>query len=262
MCWNRGETALSIGRKIVFILALMVFIGAAGAIVMHYMQGAREENVFEELKAKLPEKQGIQTDKGYVIAEYAQYYKENPDIIGWVEIEGTNIDYPVMQTPKENQYYLRRDFHKKYAVSGTPFLDAQSSIFKPTKNWLVYGHHMKNGAMFRDVTEYADKEFYLEHKTFRFDTIYKGGQAEYEVIAAFRTQIYPKEKTDVFKYYNYPGITTEKELKEYVEGIKDISLYDTGVEVKKGDQLVTLSTCSYHIEGKNGRFAVVGRRIK
>lgn len=253
---------MSLGRKIVFVIALMVFVGAVGAIANHYLQGMREESAFEELK-EAPKAKGIWTDKGYVIAKYAGLYKKNKDIIGWVKVKDTKIDYPVMHTPDDGvkgEFYLRKDFKKEYSLSGTPFLDQYSDIFKPTKNWLLYGHNMNNGSMFHDLLQYAEKDFYENHKKIRFDTIYKGGQAQYEVVAAFYSQIYPKDQ-DIFKYYTYAGITTDEELNEYVTEVKKLSQYDTGVEVKSGDQLITLSTCSYHVDDKLGRFAVVAKRI-
>ena len=111
--------------------------------------------------------------------------------------------------------------------------------------------------MFHDMLKYKDKSFYQEHKTFRFDTIYKGGQGTYEIIAAGYSKIYP-EDSDAFKYYQYAGITSRSDFNEYLKGVKGLSEYNTGVSAEYGDQLVTLSTCAYH--EKNGRFFIVGKR--
>ena len=252
---------MSTGRKIIFVIALMVFVGSLGAIVNHYVTGWRAEKALTDLGELKTGEEELVTDKGIVVGKYVKLYKKNPDIIGWVTIDDTHIDYPVMQTQKDPEYYLRRNFDKEYSVSGVPFMDAASDIFIPTCNWLLYGHHMKDGTMFHDLLEYAEKDFYQEHKKIKFDTIYKGGQGEYEVIAAFYSQIYAEDK-DIFKYYTYAGITTEEQFDEYVEGVKDISVYDTGVDAEYGDQLITLSTCSYHVADKLGRFAVVAKRVK
>lgn len=252
---------MSLPRKIIFIIALIVFVGAAGAIVEHYVAGWRAEKALTDLSALKVEAEDLQTDKGIVIGKYAGLYKANPDIIGWIEIEDTHINYPVMQTQNDPEFYLRRNFKKEYSLSGTPFMDAASDIFIPTSNWMIYGHHMKDGTMFKDIVKYADYGFYQDHKYIKFDTIYKGGQGTYEVVAAFYAQIYrPDEK--VFKYYQYAGITTEDEFNEYIKGITNLSEYGTGVDVKYGDQLITLSTCNYHVGDGKGRFAVVAKRIK
>lgn len=252
---------MSLPRKIIFVVALMVFVGAAGTIAEHYVEGWRAEKALTGLEAMKIEAEDLQTDKGIVIGKYAGLYKANPDIIGWVEIEGTHINYPVMQTKNDPEFYLRRNFEKEYSLSGVPFMDAASDIFIPTCNWTIYGHHMKDGTMFKDLVKYADYDFYQEHKYIKFDTIYKGGQGTYEVVAAFYAQIYDSDDK-VFKYYQYPGITTEAELEEYTAGVKKLSEYDTGVEVSYGDQLITLSTCNYHVGDGKGRFAVVAKRIK
>ena len=252
---------MSLPRKIVFVIALMVFVGAAGVLVDHYLTGWRAEKALSGLEPVNIEAEDLQTEKGIVIGKYAGLYTANPDIIGWIKIEDTHINYPVMQTQNDPEFYLRRNFEKEYSVSGTPFMDAASDIFIPTCNWTIYGHHMKDGTMFKDLVKYADYDFYQEHKYITFDTIYKGGQGTYEVIAAFYAQVLDADST-AFKYYQYAGITTEAEFTEYVNGIRGMSEYDTGVNVQYGDQLITLSTCNYHVGDGKGRFAVVAKRIK
>lgn len=252
---------MSTGRKIVFVISLMVFVGALGAIVNHYVKGWRAQQALIGLGELKTQQEDLVTDKGIVIGKYVNLYKKNPDIIGWLTIDGTHIDYPVMQTQDDPEFYLRRNFNKEYSISGVPFMDAYSDIFIPTSNWLIYGHHMKDGTMFQDLMQYADREFYEEHKTIKFDTIYKGGQGEYEVIAAFYSQIYPEDSRK-FKYYTYADMTGEERFEQYIKGVKDLSEYDTGVDAEYGEQLITLSTCSYHVENKLGRFAVVAKRVK
>ncbi len=249
------------GRKIIFVIALMVFIGSLGVIINHYVTGWRAEKALTDLGALKSGEKDLVTEKGIVDGKYAALYKKNPDIIGWIKVKGTGIDYPVMQTQSDPEFYLRRSYEKKYSISGVPFLDAYSDVFKPTLNWLIYGHNMKDGTMFHDLLDYAEEDFYKAHKTIRFDTIYKGGGGRYKVVAAFYSQIYPENK-NVFKYYTYADLNSDREYKEYIEGVKKLSEYDTGVDAVPGDQLITLSTCSYHVPDKLGRFAVVAKKIK
>lgn len=249
---------MGLGRKIILVICLIVFLGSAGVLLDYFLNGMKEQNALEDLKNMQTEREDLVTDKGTVIGKYADLYLANNDIIGWITVDGTRIDYPVMQTQNDPEFYLYRGFDKEYAVSGVPFMDAASDIFVPTSNFLIYGHHMKNGTMFHDLLKYEDREFYEEHPTFKFDTIYKGGQGTYEIIAAGYTQIFPKDSTE-FKYYHYAGMTSETEFYEYLKGIREISSYDTGVSAEYGDQLVTLSTCAYHVE--DGRFIIVGKRV-
>ncbi len=249
---------MGLGRKIILVLCLIVFAGSAGVILDYVLNGIREQSALEQVGALRSDgREDLVTDKGTVIGKYVDLYLKNKDLIGWVTVDDTKIDYPVMQTQDDPEFYLHRNFGKEYTDSGTPFLDAASDIFKPTSNFLVYGHHMKNGTMFKDLLKYDDVEFYRKHKNFKFDTIYKGGQGTYRVIAAGYSQIYP-EDSDKFKYYQYAGMTTEERFNEYISGVKSLSVYDTGETAEYGDQLVTLSTCAYHTE--DGRFFVVGKR--
>lgn len=179
----------------------------------------------------------------------------NQDFYGWLTIDGTNIDLPVV-TASDNNYYLTHDFYQEDSKYGTLFLDYESDISRPSRNLIIYGHNMSDGSMFHDLLAYKDEAFYEEHKTFRFDTIY--GEETYEVVAAFYSEVYNKED-EVFKYYKYTN-PTKSQMSEFLEQIQKLSRYDTGVEASKEDLYVTLSTCAYH--KKNGRFVVIGRKIE
>lgn len=200
----------------------------------------------------------VEVNGRMVQKKYAALYEANPDFIGWVTIADTKVDYPVMQSMEDNEYYLHRNFEKEWDDSGLPFLDNQCSFTKPTDNLLIYGHNMKAGTMFSGIINYASEEFYTEHKTFTFNTIDEDG--EYEVIAAFYSQIYPEEDTEHFKYYQFFDAATSKDFYAYVEQVKAMTPYEIEATARYGDSLITLSTCAYHTE--EGRFAVVARKIE
>lgn len=234
---------MKIIRRIIFIIALLVFIGSAGYLGLHYFEGQQTENAFRQLTV----------DGGH---DLAALHEQNPDIVGWIKIDDTRVDYPVMWTPDDPEFYLRRNFQKEDSVAGTPFLDAASTM-PGSSNWLIYGHNMKNGTMFHDTLKYEDKAFYDGHKTIHFDTL--EGEGLYEIVAVCYTQIY-KESDAVFKYYQYASITDEASFDAYVQGVKSLSIYDTGVTPVWGDQLITLSTCEYSVE--DGRFIIVARKMQ
>lgn len=190
--------------------------------------------------------------------KFEKLYQANHDFAGWITIEDTNIDYPVMYTPDDyerGEYYIHRDFEGSYSAAGLPFIDAHCRIDSPTDNLIVYGHNMNSGKMFHDILKYEDKDFYERHKTFRFDTIYEDGT--YEVVAMFYGQIL-EESSEAFKYYEFVNAGGEEEFMDFVEHIKEMSITDTGVDVEYGDKLITLSTCAYHVE--DGRFAVIAKK--
>ena len=185
---------------------------------------------------------------------YDALYAQNQDLFGWVCIDGTALNYPVMHTPDDPEHYLRRAFDGTYSASGVPFLDGACDA--GCGNYIVYGHHMKNGSMFATLSDYADEAFWREHPTIHFDTLEKAG--EYEVLAAFYAEAYRADETDAFRYYNYTDLTDEAVFDDYLRRVRAAALYDTGVTAEYGDPLLTLSTCSYHTT--DGRFVVVARQ--
>ena len=155
--------------------------------------------------------------------KYAAVYEQNSDFVGWISIEGTNIDYPVMQTVDNPNYYLKRSFEKQYSDYGVPYVQENCDLGL-SDNCVIYGHHMNNGSMFADLCKYADEDFYREHKTIRFDTL--SGFGEYEVVAAFKTVAYSEQG---FKYYHFVNAEDENAFNEYISQCKELALYDTGV---------------------------------
>lgn len=192
-----------------------------------------------------------------VLPQYRELYRQNPDLVGWLRIEGTNIDLPVVQTPGDNEYYLRRGFDGLYATGGTLFLDAQCSLdpADPTANWLVYGHNMADGSMFGTLTRYREESFWKEHPTFTFDTLYETGT--WQVVAAVDTSL----GEDALPYYTFFDADTKLAWQERVNAILDRALYDTGVRPTYGQQLLTLSTCGTTRPSTSTRFAVLAIRV-
>lgn len=204
-----------------------------------------------------------------MLPEYAVLYEENPDIIGWLSIKDTNIDYPVMQTPEDEQYYLYRDFYGEENRNGSLIMDTDSTVgvgcreqayiggTSPSTNLIVHGHTMKSGLMFGKLSLYEDEAYGQEHNIICFDSLYE--KREYELISVFRSQVY-KKSDKVFKYYQFFQADTEDEFQTWYRNIKEMALYDTGVTAQFGDEFITLTCCAYHVE--DGRFVVVGKRIK
>lgn len=190
-----------------------------------------------------------------VLDEYKNLLNKNKKLIGWVKIADTNIDYPVMQT-SDNEYYLDHNLNQEYDKNGSIFMDKDCDVLKPSANFILYGHHMKSGQMFGDLDDYSKKEFYEKHPYIEFDTIYEKGT--YQVMYVFRSRVYSEEEI-VFKYYQFIDANSEKEFDSYMQEMAAMSLYDTGVTAKYGDQLLTLSTCDY--QETNGRFVVVAKKI-
>ncbi len=188
---------------------------------------------------------------------YADSFAANSDMVAWLQIPGTEIDYPVMWTPKDETYYLYRAFDGSENKNGCLLLDDESCMDPLTTNLIIHGHNMKSGAMFGNLTDYESFTFYGEHKYIILYT--EECERNYEVIAVFRSQVY--RKTDqVFKFYKFFQADTQEEFDDFYNNIKQLSQYDTGVTAEFGDHFLTLSTCVYHVE--QGRFVVVAKEIE
>lgn len=191
-----------------------------------------------------------------ILEEYKMLYSLNQKLIGWVKIDDTYIDYPVLQT-SNNEYYMNHNFDQEQDKNGSIFLDADCSILPRSTNLILYGHHMRSGRMFGQLNKYSSQKFYEEHKLIQFDTIYEEGT--YEVMYVFRSKIY-EESEIVFKYYQFINALSETEFNSYMREMAAMSLYDTGVTAEYGDELLTLSTCDYYTD--YGRFVVVAKKVK
>ncbi len=189
-----------------------------------------------------------------ILYQYDAVYELNNDLAGWLYIEGAGIDYPVMYTPRNEQYYLRKNFEKTYATGGCLFIGKTWS--EDSNQTIIYGHNMHDGSMFGHLHEYKSKEYALEHSIIHFDTLHE--TREYEVVAAFYGKVYKVDDTGVFRYYRYTDLSTEAKFNEFMKNVRRAAIYDTGVDVQFGDRLLTLSTCSYYTN--EGRFVVVARQ--
>lgn len=185
------------------------------------------------------------------LAAYDRLWQENHDLAGWLSIGDLGVDLPVMYTPLETEYYLHRSFDGGYAHSGSLFLGEgwqQEGDYA-----IIYGHNMKDGSMFGKLDRYQSLEYAKEHPAIYFDTLTQ--EREYTVWAAFYSQAHASPETDGFPYYQYTDLPDQESFEEYLRQVRARALYDTGADIRYGDRLLVLSTCSYHRE--EGRFVVV-----
>lgn len=187
--------------------------------------------------------------------EFASLFAINPDIIGWIRVEGTHIDYPVVQRKDRTDYYLYRDFYGKQVMRGCIYAREACDVLAPSDNVILYGHMMKDNTMFADLNHYTDRAFWQEHRYIRFDTLLADGL--YEVISVFKTS---GTLGKGFRYHLFVDAASPEELDSFWNSCQELEFYDTGLDPVWGDKLLTLSTCEYTLE--NGRLVVVARRVE
>ena len=254
-------------RRTVFICSLIAVV-CLGYVFFYYYLYERNSNEYEHLASLKTEDNVTINNEVHinytkeeekkeliVLEKYKKLFSQNKSLIGWIKIDDTNIDYPVMQTVN-NEYYLDHNYNQQYDKNGSIFLDKDCDITKPGTNMIIYGHHMKSGKMFGNLKLYSNKSYYEEHPIIQFDTIYEEGR--YQIMYVFRSRIYNEDEI-VFKYYQFFEVATPEEFDSNMNEMEKLSLYNTGVRATYGDKLITLSTCDN--SEQDGRFVVVAKKI-
>ena len=240
-------------RKIVRFIAVAVLILSLGIVIFYSVDKIRSSQTGDKLnELKGSESEDVVPE---ILPEYRALFAENSDTIGWLKIDGTEIDNVVMHAPNELNKYLHKDFYGDYSYRGCLFLDEYCDVMH-SDNQIIYGHNMKDGSMFGALMGYVNEDFYKIHKIICFDSIYE--KHTYEVVAAVKTTL-NTEDDSVFRYDLYVGENDAEMFDKYAKFLADNKLYDTDSSLEKGDKLLTLSTCAYHEE--DGRFIVVAKQI-
>ncbi len=260
-------------RKMVIMAFVFIAIAGFGYYAIYYLTAGRSDGRTESLShlvgsdklvnmrepdgyvATLTDESGNQITLE-ILDKYKTLYNLNQDLIGWVKIDDTIIDYPVMQA-EDNNYYLTHNFDREEEKAGALFLDCNCDIVRGNDNYIIYGHHLTSGRMFSKLGEYESERYYEKHPYIQFDTIYEEGT--YQVMYAFRSRVYDADEIR-FKYYQFINAQSEEEFNSYMREMARESFYDTGVTAVYGDKLLTLSTCDY--QEQNGRFVVVAKKIR
>ena len=211
--------------------------------------------IIEGTNASEPDNTADKTSNAADNSPLRALYELNSDFVGWLSIEDTDIDYPVMKSSESDpEFYLHRDFDKNYSYSGTLFIgegcDADSDAF------VIYGHNMNSGSMFGSLDSYKSGSFALEHKDIVFRTVKEN--RVYRVFAAFQTKLLDEDSDD-FAYYRSVGKLTKAEYERMLENIRNMSMISLNETPDYPKQIMFLSTCYYHTD--EGRFVVAAYRI-
>ena len=203
-----------------------------------------------------PYKEKVLLDEEKILPELREIWEINHDLVGWLYIEGTNIDYPVVQR-EDSEYYLLHDFYGNNNGNGQIILDAQCDPYTPSYNLIISGHRMDSGRMFGYLPQYYEKEkSWEEHRIVEFDSLLE--RKQYVVFAAFYSADYDVDE-EGFRYN--ADIQYRVETERWLAEIRENQLYDTGIDATFGDEFITLTTCSRQFH-RDGRFVVVCRRIR
>ena len=274
-----GVLSMKIG-KILYILAIMVLVGvfcvSAFYVGSYLIESQKQQAAYDELadimesiqstrppmvqttpanpeQEDAPEETTVPTEP-VILPEYQPLYEMNDHMVGWIKIEGTKVNYPVMQTPEQENYYLSRGFDRQFSRFGSIYVRESCDVNRPSDNVTIYGHNMTDKSMFGALSQYLDPAFYEEHPIIIFDTLYE--YHTYQIFAVFKTTASVGKG---FSYHQFEDALGQEEFDEFVARCKELSFYETGHTPTSGDKLICLSTCEYTLE--NGRFVVVAYRV-
>ena len=254
----KNDSKREILRKSVSLIALALFIGAAVYLLGYYLKGGENKAKVEEARTIYnPQEDGVNGDG--MLVRFEELYKKNNDIVGWIKIDGTAVDYPVYQTDN-NDFYVDHDMSKQKSRYGAIFVDKNCKITQngTSTNLTLYGHNMIDRSMFTELLDYKNLSYYRKNPLITFDTVYEKGA--YKVFAVIVTNA-DKEDDDGFVFnYRQNSFSSEMGFLTFIENLKVRSVINTGVDVEYGDSIITLSTCSYEFD--NARTVVFARRLR
>lgn len=261
-------------RKFLAIVFLLIFIISITYIIVYFYTTYKNETNLKELQSimntiRVVENKNIASENepqnvnsyevnqeknnNAKIENFKELKKLYSNIVAWIEIENTTINYPIMQS-NDNDYYLYRNYKNEYSRYGSIFLDYKYDFSKDSQNFLIYGHNNNDEMMFNELLKYQEKEYFEAHPSINLIT--ENDITNYKIVSVFKSQVYSQDATNVFKYYNYVDLSNEDTFTNYITNVKKASIYDIDIEPQLGDDIITLSTCEY--SKPNGRFVIVG----
>ena len=258
------------------IAVLVIAIAVSGFFVVRYVvEGKQQEDRFNQLASIVAEgnttastqattqattaettapTEETEPTEPVMLTGYQEIYNQNPDTVGWIQISGTKINYPVMQTPDDPNFYLYKDFDKNSSTRGSIYAWEAADVNEPSDNITLFGHCMADGSMFAALSAYTSKTAWENNSLIYFNTLYE--YHTYKIFAVFKTSANIGEG---FSYHQFVDAANEEEFNDFVATCKDLAFYDTGITPKYGDKLIALSTCEYTLD--NGRLVVCAVRI-
>lgn len=261
-------------RKFLAIVFLLIFIISITYIIAYFYTTYKNETNLKELQSimntvRVVENKNIASENepqnvnsyevnqeknnNAKIENFKELKKLYSNIVAWIEIENTTINYPIMQS-NDNDYYLYRNYKNEYSRYGSIFLDYKYDFSKDSQNFLIYGHNNNDEMMFNELLKYQEKEYFEAHPSINLIT--ENDITNYKIVSVFKSQVYSQDATNVFRYYNYVDLSNEDTFTNYITNVKKASIYDIDIEPQLGDDIITLSTCEY--SKPNGRFVIVG----
>ncbi|EAD5841074.1 TPA: class B sortase [Listeria innocua] len=236
--------------KSLTLVVLAVFLFSGWKIGTELYENNHNRTILDDAKAVYTKEVTTTNVNGEVRDELKALQKLNKDMAGWLTMADTEIDYPILQST-DNDYYLHHNYKNEKARAGSIFKDYRNTNEFLDKNTIIYGHNMKDGSMFADLRKYLNKDFLAAHPTFS----YESGLANYEV------EIFAVYETTTDFYYIETEFPEPKDFDNYLQKVKQQSIYQSNVKVSSKDRIITLSTCDTEKDYEKGRMVIQGKLV-
>lgn len=245
-------------KKVIIAVVAVVLLVAAIFLTKTFI-----DNKNEPSNGDVPSSSQTQTTEPVAKPDYSEYVEQNPETVGWITIPGTQINFPVVQSV-DNEYYLSHTFNHKSDKRGAIYMDYRNNPVNLDANTIIYGHNdYKDGSVFSEVAHYDDIEYYKEHPMIEFNTL--DSYYQWKIYAVFITNQQPYDDNGYVFNFIWPQMEGPN-FKGYVEELNKRTLYYTGVDIKDGDRILTLSTCSRVLDTAGNRaktsLVVVARAVR
>lgn len=243
----------TMGSLAVLLLFLMLYSGMK--LMIYYKEAKEVQSYQEELQFTAGVIKEKDTDVKEIEVDFLKLQSLNSEVIAWLTVEDTVINYPVVQG-SDNDFYLDKNLNKEYSKYGTLFLDSKSDFDTPDDSLIIYGHHMKDGQMFGALIPFQETEYVEKHSQISLYT--PNGPRIYEIFSVFKTSVYNSNPNE-FNYYDTVKFDSENVFSTFIESMGKNALFMSETQPVLGDEILLLSTCEYSLQ--NGRLVVAGRRI-
>lgn len=265
----KGDSAGEVIRKIIVLIALVVFIVSGVYLGMRFAETNKNQKMYNEIESMVIKDDELTWDDIYKMypdvdfpegmqLKYAHLYAANQDFVGYLTIPNSTVAVPVVQG-RDNDYYLRRDYYKKSTRYGNPYLDYRNSIKPLDFNEIIYGHNMKDGQIFGQLLDmYKDAENFKKYPVIEFNTLYE--DYKWVVVGAFYINGNSDDDNQYLFPFNTPNMD-DGDKAELYRGFEQRMLYTTSAwPLDADDHLLTLTTCSYNFH--DARFIIVARQLR
>ncbi len=230
---------------------LLMFVGVILVLLSLIIKGddLRKTKLDEHIKDQYTEEINKELDDEFYIEIDFDGIKEiNEDVIGWIKIPNTKVDYPILQG-KDNEFYLDRNINKEKSRHGSIFMDYRNVSDGSDRHTIIYGHQTSDGSMFTSLNKFKDESFLKNNNVFKIKLI--NNTYTYEIFSAY--------VTDTSFYYIMTNFRSDESFVSYINQLKNKSYFNSDIILSEDDKVLTLSTCSYEFD--NARFVIHARMI-